>query len=223
MYMKGFLLTSAAAIGFYSFVPGEAADGVCLYTEGEPPIGDNATPVEWQIIRNSYSQEDCLNAGCMIAATKVNWWQCNHHLGQEGMQGYALKTFKIKYPNQNPAAWTKVVHTAGHWASTKLVLRPLGWLGISVIEPIDETKTIIATADVALRSTTSPAGVAAISVCHAAFYKLAKGPVVAIFPGLQDANELADEMIKINRRPARYHMGSNYLTGKPRINPDPTI
>jgi len=72
----------------------------------------------------------------MIAATKVNWWQCNHHLGQEGMQGYAHKTFRIKYPGQQPNACTTVVHTAGHWASTKLVLRQLGWQGIQAVEPV---------------------------------------------------------------------------------------
>jgi len=223
MSKRAFLLNSAAAIAFYSFVPSDAQDGDCVFVDAVPPIADNAIPAENNIINESYSRESCLNAACMIAATKVNWWQCNHHLGQEGMQGYALKTFRIKYPTAQPNAWTSVVHTAGHWASTKLVLHLLGWQGIQQLQPIPGTKQIIATADVVLRSTSSPAGVAPISVCHAAFNKIAKGPVVAIFPGLQDAAALADEMVKINANPPRYHMGSNYLTGLPRILPDPTV
>jgi len=223
MNKRAFLLNAAAVIAFYSFIPANAQDGDCVFVEGAPPLADNATPAENNIINESYSRDACLNAACMIAATKVNWWQCNHHLGQETMQGYALKTFRIKYPAAQPNAWTAVVHTAGHWASTKLVLQLLGWRGIQEMHAIPNTKRIVAAADVVLRSTSSPAGVAPISVCHAAFAKIAKGPVVAIFPRLQDAALLADAMVRINQNPARYYMGSNYLTGQARILPDPAI
>ena len=48
MNKRAFLLNAAAAIGFYSFVPRKAADGDCVYSEGAPPIADNATAAEWR-------------------------------------------------------------------------------------------------------------------------------------------------------------------------------
>ena len=65
-------------------------------------------------------------------STKVNYWLTNHHTGQGKISGYPYKVLNVLYPGKNMIEYTKLVHAAGHWAGTRVVLQTAG---ISLIAP----------------------------------------------------------------------------------------
>jgi len=64
------------------------------------------------------------DAFAVIIATKVTFWQSNHHTGGGKLAHYAKKVYDIKFRGTNVQdqissdAATSDVHMIGHWAST---------------------------------------------------------------------------------------------------------
>lgn len=60
----------------------------------------------------------------MVLATKLNWYQTNHHTGTDknSLSGYVDKAYKATAEEGADALTEAVVsciHKGGHWASTK--------------------------------------------------------------------------------------------------------
>lgn len=155
----------------------------------------------------------------LIAATKVNWWMMNHHVGSGEAQGYVakvLKTFEdsLGLRGASPAmvkATVDCIWQFGHWFSTREILRAFGVLDGT---PAGSwTRYIAPTDDLMLRLRSCPAGTAAIADAYTALRMFASSMYALAFAIPSDAALIARQYNEIRNNPASYHVGARFLTG----------
>lgn len=122
-----------------------------------------------------------------MLATKINWWQANHHYGQGGPSPFMRKVLEMLYPNSDPEEYADATYCAGHWISTHFALKVLGIetgrITTALTEEAETTsKCLQVTDDFKIRMQGMPAGVAKHALCHAFLKKYAAIPVITMVP-----------------------------------------
>lgn len=157
-------------------------------------------------------------AATIIAATKVNWWKENHHTGQGPNSGrYITKAFiaLTEKATSFPAQWKTVVHRAGHWCSTRVILAALGKPDIIQVTPLFATKhKIVATDDVRLRLESAPAGTGRLSILYAICKSFLLSPVFYMCPNPDDYMGIKSQYLAMMETSSAHHVGGAYLTGR---------
>jgi len=171
-----------------------------------------------------FSGQDVARAFSIMVATKANWWATNHHTGQGELQGYAKKialAFFTKDEAELPATAT-IMRLLGHWVSTRYILTLAGIGDLLVTRaiassPVSECliKVAIST-DAKLRFHSLPSGTHKMGVCFEAGKRLVESPLAIVCPGIEQFDVLPAVRDKVMARPAQYHTGAFYLTGRER-------
>lgn len=171
------------------------------------------------------------DAIALVAAAKVNWWKCNHHTGGNKATGFVARWLKLIDVTANNITEdiTKLCWRAGHWFSTKSWLVALGVPGITDAAGSALSKRLAVDDAIAKRIRSGPAGTAAFEAVIAGLSAVAAHPIVgyAAAPQLPEWGAWKAARNALEANPARHHIGSQYLTGAPRIVlpvlPDPVI
>lgn len=178
-------------------------------------------------VREFMTSENLRVALTAIIATKCNFWSINHHTGQGYLQGYAKKVYSTFFAPLLVAESDAIalMHTAGHWASTRHVLSLAGIHGIITTYPVDphwDTSFTIGE-DAMVRFQSNPAGTAKLEVAYQAAKRLFRHAVAPLCPSLMDFAILPDQRNSMMENRARYHIGAVYLTGEPRLGTDSDV
>lgn len=161
----------------------------------------------------------------LIVATKVSWWLTNHHVGQDSrsIQSFSGKVVRTDEAlvDGEMAEIRNILWAIGKYTVTIPVLQALGIPGL--LKPGDDAYpdrevpykklTFTGTDDVRLRTKARPAGTADPCSYLAIARQAAKSMFSVLLPAiaeLEDAKQMEAEILK---NPARYHMGSKFLTG----------
>lgn len=184
------------------------------------------------------TKTDVEQAVLIMSASKVNWFQTNHHTGQGKPSGFYAKCLAvvgIKEANDNDL---HMLWKMCHWASTSAVLRAFKVRGNLIIRQFAEGTHIpawciptdthadvwpAASRDISLRISSYPSGTALHAIilrsCHAiagSFYaRVVPRDVVTAFRALCVTCD------NILNDPCRFHVGSHFLTGNSQILLDP--
>jgi hypothetical protein len=107
-------------------------------------------------------------------------------------------------------------HMLGHYTSTRYVLSKAGIPNIlpTIPRATDITYDLIFADDARLRFSATPAGTHGLSVCYEAAKRLSKYQYAYYCSGLTDFNVLPRWRSVNLENPAKYHVGSLYLTGE---------
>jgi len=106
----------------------------------------------------------------LILATKLNWWQTNHHTGQGGMSPYIVKVTNVLLPDMDAENKCELTHTLGHWASTRaclniLKIRCLAADRMNNVVVKAQNVNVEVTDDMLIRVKSMPAGTAKHALC----------------------------------------------------------
>jgi hypothetical protein len=184
------------------------------------------------------TSELCSRALTLIAATKINWLQTNHHTGQGTPVHFIQKTANTIgqefCEGSNVFELCKAMHTAGHWASTHLVFNAMNiytgvHIGLFPTSIHDPSKGITLTSDFKARAESMPAGTAPFSLIHASLKKFGHNMALTAHDFAEDmidAGRLVDDILtnagesrsgkKVDDR-LQYHMGAIFLIKKSRV------
>jgi len=160
----------------------------------------------------------CKDAVAVIVSCKVNWWKGNHHTGGKVAQGFVLRLFKLfEVPTINEDV-TTLVWRAAHWFDTAAWIGALGATGVASPNVAALKARIGADEATRKRIASGPAGTAAFEAVIAGLNALAAHPVVgaANSPALLDLALWGEIHKDIAENAACYHIGAQYLTGKPK-------
>lgn len=211
-FVYKFLVAAAYAVFIFGLVPAgdRNEDLVEVAANGTHPVGEPPSSAE---IRE---------AATFIAATKVNFFTSNHHVGQGRMSGYPLKvaTNLLARDGRRVEDFYNAGHTVGHWADTKIVLAQLGFSAIPAPASLCSKLKLGAAADVSVRRSAAPAGTAKLHIAHAATSRLIVHPLFAAFPGAPDLVRVTRTQRLVSANPISFHLGARYLTGAPRADYD---
>lgn len=174
------------------------------FMEHRPQDFLNATMEEWSV------------AAAVALGTKVNFWAMNHHTGtsMESAEGYVAKILdfaqnKLRLPPVTPQVVT-MTWVLGHFISTRSCLR--SW-GIINIDDCPEAAYFPAAGkDIAIRLQSGPAGTAKMMACRAILsvgMSTMLGSALPYTPGMLALSKAPSSILD-----ARYHVGSQYLTGR---------
>jgi len=196
-----------------------ASDWLYVDTSTMAPATD---PEKAQILKY-VSAENAKIAMHLVAATKVNWWKENHHVGQGELATYVKKNsdvFCVKTTPPIPDHIRKeTIHQIGHWGPTRTILAAMGIDHILVETAIvngDPANGITAAADADIRVKSNPAGTAKASIALAGLNKLSESIVIVLCPQVDTLGGVVEDMKKIMAAPAKFHIGAEYLTGQVR-------
>jgi len=193
--------------------------------------------VEMLYLDKYVTAELCSRALTLVAATKINWLQTNHHTGQGTPVHFiqkAASTIGQEFcEGNNVFDLCAAMHTAGHWASTHLVFNAMNiytgvHIGLLPTSIHDPAKGITLTSDFKARANSMPAGTAPHALIHASLKKFEHNmPITAhdFAEDMIDAGRLIDGILtKSAASRARkavddrlqYHMGAIFLIKKSR-------
>lgn len=231
-----FTLESIVPIGtnptrFHKAIAGAAAlahtggfGAVDNWSTGAGPRAGNTDDIADEELKQAF--EDAVS---VIVATKVNWFKGNHHTGGKIATGFVARAYSIITGGTVPIdeANTSLAWRAGHWFDTRAWLASLGVPGIRATQG---TVFPIAVDDaVRKRISSAPAGSASFEAIYSGILYISSHPVLcaANAPALLEWNAWVACHAAIERNPARFHIGSTYLTGKDQIKvpavPDPIV
>jgi len=197
-----------AIIGAAYFIAKEGwFDARCNVVMTEPPFDPSVTTEVIQELMPT--PEDCQKGLTLLTATKVNWWQQNHHVGQGGFQGYAHKVVHALFGDAAVKDDTvyQNVWKLGHWADTVGILGKLGVEGLG-----NGFASFPAAADdVKLRVKSYPAGTAKVGICVAIVRRAVNGIFSGALPVPPGLAELADMSANIMNNPVAFHVGASFL------------
>lgn len=160
-------------------------------------------------------RKEYVNIGAMVlAATKINFFQTDHHVTSPELEGYALR--RMVTETCGLAALTdKNVYNAlrafSYWISIKGVLSSLQVPGLKVDEPLLHNFKTFPSPPAWIKNTLRnryPAGCANCAIVKRALVALAHsvyGPLIAL-PKELDAKALLDLCTDIENDPLRYHV-----------------
>lgn len=199
--------------GVYSvFYYGAAnhGDSDSVLTDERGPYSHKHVP-DKVLIRNTMS---------LIASTKLNFFQTNHHTGQGALSGYPLKVFNALFNNElnTPVTpeITKMVHCLGHWAGTISVLRALGFTGMRMITVFPGVIPMSFGSDFKIRKDVMPSGTASLALCYVILKKIKGSNLKYALPDLNIVSRTAEMYSKVRVMKVNYHMSAKHLTGSER-------
>jgi len=222
-----------------------AAHGLIKYIEPNTRVASPRLPADVDAIGYHPPQE----SANILVAIKLTWWMVNHHVGQrEGVvEGFAGKVASLQnLMSQTNLAQNREVRSvlwfAGKIVSTRLILSAVGIPGIVYADASNtgeedgndyaacETLQLNVSPDVLLRVQSSPAGTAKLTTYYAIASRAAGSFFSVCIPPLQSlgydpvtkqrVGAVIDKLKEIEANPARFHMGSRFLTGQPRLPAD---
>ncbi len=183
----------------------------------------------------SYVGNDCVARALSVClATKINYFQTNHHTGQGEMTSFIRKVLSTLYPNQFKEAdinqLKDAAHTVGHWMSTHIGLNSLGMItgkpvAISPVAALMGQAATNLASDFVARADSLPAGTAPYAVVHATLKEFSTNKAFTVAPYAKEMAEAAkliqdllDEAKEARKNKTvdprlAYHMGAAYLTG----------
>lgn len=179
----------------------------------------------------------------ILAASKISYFNSNHHTGQKGLSSFMLKNFRTLFPDiaaagQDTAQGTEnVLHTVCHWASTHYLFSAFGMkthrqmVGLCVPAE-DETFSLSEDYRLRVNANSAPAGISRWFIIAEISKSFCLNPVMMMNPNLghcaqtmewsdklQKATEanllLPEEEQAVDPRHF-HHIGCQYLTGTPR-------
>jgi hypothetical protein len=199
----------------------EIAKGLTVSRDGEV--------VELEYLQSYTANDPIARALSVCLATKINFFQTNHHTGQGDMSSFVKKVLSTLYPMLFKEAELKAVqdavHSVGHWMSTHVGLNALGMftgkhVAISpVVALIGKAATNLAT-DFVARADSLPAGTASYAVVHATLKEFSTNKAFTVAPYAEEmaaAAEAIEDLIAGAKTAAQnktvdprltYHMGS---------------
>jgi len=187
-------------------------DGAAAAAAGGPAVA----------IKDFDGHRSVRDAIALIAATKVNWFKCNHHTGGRVATGFALKALRLVGGADYAVSEeiTSALWRAGHWFDTRCWLVALGVEDIVADAGAARALAYRISADeaVAKRIRSAPAGTAAFCALFQGLRVIVDHPIAAhanapALPAYADWAALYDDIVA---HPALYHIGAMYLTGKER-------
>ncbi len=183
----------------------------------------------------SYVGNDCVARALSVClATKINYFQTNHHTGQGDMTAFIRKVLGTLYPTQfretDINELKDAAHTVGHWMSTHIGLNSLGMVtgrpvAISPVAALMGQAATNLASDFVARADSLPAGTAPYAVIHATLKEFATNKAFTVAPHAKEMAEAAGLIQSLidEAKTARnnrtvdprlaYHMGAAYLTG----------
>lgn len=199
-------------------------DGDTLYVECKEIKDYHLSAEGRDAVQDILKRDSNINKKCidLMIATKVNWWEMNHHTGQGTLQGYtaefAANVLKVEYAYA--AAYTTMINTCGRWCSTKIVMRLLGKDKVLQVPNFKSPKMdiIVPSDDVKIRIKRAPAGCRRHAIAYAGMNKLINHPVGRFTDIYESAKEICATYNSIAEAPETYHFRSAYLTGVKHMN-----
>ena len=164
-----------------------------------------------------------MHALTVVVGTKASYWLTNHHTGGQSstLSSYICKVVLTKYDADLTHEFVRAVHTVGHWASTKAVLRCAGIKNILPVDPFYTPKGPLSlSSDARLRFEAMPAGTHRLAVGYEAASRLARSKEVLLTPSPDNFISLATLREEVMANPASFHIGAQYLTGQNRSDYD---
>lgn len=206
--------------------------------DGEGPdcdvvIDKTASPALVNAANNEQLQEEVKrllvakkdeDALALMVASKVTYWQTNHHTGGGKLAHYVKKVYDLKFKGDAASeqissdSATSDTHMMAHWSSTCFLLNKVGFLKVRKTEGIrpetgaDAPTKFDLTQDVKIRTSVFPAGHAKHGACKEALKRLSRMSLVAALPVAGDCVSFLEECDQIKQNEAHYHMGAAYLT-----------
>nr|QNS31050.1 putative nucleocapsid [Frankliniella occidentalis associated qin-like virus1] len=171
-------------------------------------------------VKNILLAERDQDALTVIVASKITFWQSNHHTGGGKLAHYVKKVYDIKYKGAvgdtgiSSDRATADVHMVAHWASTCYVLNKVGFKKVREPEayPGEEGADFHISEDVKIRTSVFPAGHAKHGACQEALKRLARVALFGALPSASDCISFLNECRAIKESEAEYHMGAQYLS-----------
>jgi hypothetical protein len=157
----------------------------------------------------------------LVFATKVSWWLTNHHVGQKKgeIKSFTGKVFRALEFQVEEAEARTTIWASGKWCSTTGILRSAGIKGL--IRPVKDVPwnpiNMGHSEDISMRIASYPAGVAKTTTYAQIYSHAARSAYGVLVPAVVNIKDVRDDMVRIKADPARYHMGSQFLTGKARL------
>ena len=187
----------------------------------------------------SYVDSEVVNrVMSLIVATKINYFNTNHHTGQGAVSHFIQKVLATLFSDiSNEVAEEDMKNTAhriGHWASTHVcfgILNIRTGRSVSVLPcavRFGREAGTLAT-DFLVRSDALPAGMAAHGIVHACLSKYGMSKVLFYMPRVEEVTACAKEVEELKQAVTQAkedraidpralgHVGSMYLTGRARV------
>lgn len=204
--------------GAYIAIRGQLCQKVGTTSDGDwddRTVASDPTADEIKKINEFLTEENIRRALTIIVATKANWWQMNHHVGQGEVAGYVKKVLGIYFPGAIPSSAVEMAHTIGHWCSTITILNKAGVAGIKNPTPLPYAGgiDIELSDDAKLRFQGFPAGTHRLVVAFEAAKRLVRSPLAAFCPAVADFSAIPPLRASVNEALSSYHIGASYLTG----------
>jgi len=173
-----------------------------------------------------FSSKDVANVLTIIVATKIAFWQTNHHVGigtlvtivrkvLESMDGDYQWNKALSAPGTAEA----VVHpiwVISHLFNTKGILSVMGIAGLNTLPAaIEELKAIIAPArDILMRANSCPAGTAKVFDIALGIEMIGSHHARRLIAVTKEMKDVISLRNAIRKAPVEYHVGSQFLCGK---------
>ncbi|QQP31475.1 Group ii intron reverse transcriptase maturase [Caligus rogercresseyi] len=196
------------------------ADGDIRFSKN-PPIP--TIPFGKEITRDILSLSNRSRGLTLVAATKILWWNTNHHTGDfnAGANNLVGKVIRVAdiVPGEITAEELMIVHMAGHWISTIATLKKLGFPGLRQTRPlVKDPRSVTLLEDFELRLAGPPAGTAKLALPVVVFESMAASPIMATCPNLAEIVAAIKMWRDVHEETySSYHVGATYLTGRDRI------
>lgn len=153
----------------------------------------------------------------IVASSKINWWQMNHHTGRSNTEasGFMSKVLTARLPACKGRANISQIWKACHWWDTRHVLASLG---LDIADGVANANWPRVTEDVKLRLDANPAGTALWADSYVVLTAMRPTPAwkLATPTTRAEAATLEIELEYMHSHAAEFHVGAEYLTGKKR-------
>lgn len=163
---------------------------------------------------------DIRNMMALICATKLNFFQTNHHTGQGSLSGLPLKIFSTLFNSSEEITITpeitSAIHKFGHWACTKKILSTLGITGIQKTQTLRGVVQLNFANDFRIRQSVMPAGTAGLALSYAIIRKMKTSKIIYALENPHIITTIAHKYREVQSNQAKYHMSAVFLTGEER-------
>jgi len=188
-------------------------DGDSKADTGElPEVGNRADAIKLML-----TEENVQKCILMMVATKINLWLINHHVGTPKLQSFAKKvaTVHLNCTSANEEEIASLMHTVGHWCSTKYILAKLGMIPVdsSVVYASVGSFDFNISEDVKLRVSSPPAGTHRHNLVYLITKRLVGHFIAPYSNVLIDVGPYLNTYHEMLKKKHLYHVGSLYLCG----------
>lgn len=159
-------------------------------------------------VKANFNKDSMTTGLTLLTATKVTFWQQNHHVGQGSISGYYAKVARTLFPAIDAKVLKDAGWIIGHWASTNQVLLALHVKNIKGVTTLKLTPSD----DVKIRLNSYPAGLARHAFAMAVAYKIKSSIYSEFIPSLPELRQIMRNDKVIHASLSSYHIGHIYLT-----------